>query len=204
MRAALALTVVVAALLAGCGSDDTTATTPPPRTVPDGPPSAAQLAAIRSTRSALIYWLGRSYRGTSLTRATLTATDPADAIFQYGKPLCEAGTGCTYPLGVATVRKRDPSSEEACWHELGAAFVLACAHAPSAQVYTGDVEVFIQSSGANPLDAARALRLKTASPTSAVAALPAPRPFSCRQLERFPDAFASALPASLRPSCSGR
>jgi hypothetical protein len=202
MRAALTLTVVVAALLAGCGSDDTTATTPPPRTVPDKPPTPTQLAAIKSVPGAPIYWLGRRYRSSQLTRATLTATDPPDAIFQYGTPACEAGTGCTYPLGVATVRKRDPSSEEACWHELGAALVLACAHAPSAQVYTGDVEVFIQSSGADPLGAARALRLKTTSPTSAVTTLPAPRPFSCRQLERFPDAFASSLPAPLRPSCS--
>jgi hypothetical protein len=196
----IVLVLVVGALLAGCGSDDTV-TTPPPRTVPDKPPTPAQLATIKATDDAPIYWLGPSYRATPLTRTNLTAADPPDAIFQYGTPVCEVRVGCTYPLGVATVRKRDPSSEEPCWHELGAALALACAHSESAQVYTGDVEVFIQSTGSDPLRAARALRLKTAGGGSGVAALPAPRPFSCDQVKKFPEVFVAGLPAALRPSC---
>lgn len=192
--------LVLAALFAGCGSDDT-ATTPPPSTVPERPPSPAQLARIRSAPDAPIYWLGRRYRDNQLTRASLTADDPPDAIFQYGEPVCEAGTGCSYPVGVATVQERDPASEEACWRELGEAVVLACPESESLQIYTGDVEIFVRSADADPLHASRALRLKTAAGAASTAALPAPRPFSCDQVERFPDAFTAALPAALRPAC---
>ncbi|MGH2840040.1 MAG: hypothetical protein ACRDKY_04355 [Solirubrobacteraceae bacterium] len=188
-------------MLAGCGSDEIV-TTPLPSTVPERPPSAAALATIRSSPGAPIYWLGTRYGDDRLTRARLTAQDPPDAIFQYGEPACESGAGCTYPVGVATARKRNPASEEACWRELGAALVLACPASESLQIYTGDVEVFIRSADGRPLRAARALRLKSADAgATAVASLPAPRPFSCEQVERFPDAFAAVLPAALRPRC---
>jgi hypothetical protein len=193
--------VAVAAVLAGCGSSDDTATTTAPRVVPDRPPGPAELRTITSTPEAPIYWLGPSYRDRNLTHAKLTADDPPDAIFQYGTPACQAGTGCSYPLGVATVRERDPASEEACWRDLGDALVLACSGSESLQIYTAGVEVFLQSADGDPLRAARALRLKTAAGGTAVAALPAPRPFSCDLVKRFPDAFAAALPAVLRPQC---
>jgi len=194
------LVLAFAALVAGCGADDIV-TTPLPSTVPERPPSPAQLAAIRSTPDAPIYWLGSRYREHSLGRAKLSAEDPPDAIFQYGDPRCETGVGCTYPVGVATVRERAPASEEACWRELGAALVLACRGAEAVQIYTGRLEVFVRAADGDPWRAVRALRLKTATGDGSPAALAAPRPFSCDQLERFPDAFAAALPAVLRPTC---
>lgn len=187
-------------VLAGCGSDDTAPTTTP-RAVPDRPPGPAELARIKSSPAVPVYWLGPRYRDRRLTRATLTADDPPDAIFQYGPPMCQAGTGCSYPLGVATVRERDPASEEACWSALGQALVLACSGSESLQLYTAGVEVFVRSADGDPLRAARALRLKTAAAETPPAALPAPRPFSCDLVKRFPDAFAAALPAVLRPDC---
>ncbi len=200
-RASAALLVLAVLGVAGCGSDDTVATTRP-STVPARPPSAAELAKIRSTPDAPLYWLGPRFGDRRLTRAALTAQDPPDAIFQYGPPACQAGTGCTYPLGVATVRERDPASEEPCWRALGRAQALACPGSESLQIYTGKAEIFIRSADASPLRAARALRLKVTG-ASALATLPAPEPFSCDEVETFPAAFAAALPAPLRPRACG-
>lgn len=200
LRSSRVALLVLAVLVAGCGADGT-ATMPPPRTVPDRPPTPAELAKLRSTPEGPIYWLGPRYRDKRLTRAKLTATDPPGAIVQYGKPVCEAGSGCSYPVGVATVQERDPASEEACWRKLGSALVLACPGSETLQIYTGHVEVFVRSADGKPWPVARALRLKDGEGATAVAALPAPRPFSCDQVKRFPDSFEAALPAALRPDC---
>jgi hypothetical protein len=171
--------------------------------VPEPPPTPAALARIRSSADAPLYWLGSRYGDKRLTRATLTTDDPPDSIFQYGPAHCVAGAGCSYALGVATVRDRAPASEEACWRAFGGALVLACPGSEALQIYTGAVEVFVRSADGNPLRVARALRLKTArgEGTAVARALAAPRPFSCEQVKRFPVAFRAALPAALQPEC---
>ena len=194
-----------AALIAGCGSDQT-ATTPPPSTVPDTPPTAAQVARISSTETAPFFWLGPRYRDQELTRATLTATDPPDSIFQYGTPTCKAGVGCNYDLGVATLRDREPVTTQLCWRRLGPALVLGCDQATALQVYTGAVEVFLSSRAARPARAALALRLKTRGTAAGprLDGLAAPKPFTCEEAKRFPADFRARLPASLAPgACQG-
>jgi len=193
-----------AALIAGCGSDETT-TTPPPSTVPERPPTAAQLARIRSTATAPYFWLGPRYREQQLTRATLTAADPADSIFQYGRPTCRAGVGCSYDLGVATLRDREPVTTQRCWRRLGPALVLGCDQAAVLQIYTGAVEVFLSSRAVRPARAALALRLKLrgASAGPRLGGLAAPKPFTCREAKRFPADFRARLPATLAPGACG-
>jgi len=194
-----------AALIAGCGGDQTT-TTPPPSTVPDKPPTAAQLARIHSTAAAPFFWLGPRYGGQKVTRATLTATDPPDSIFQYGTPTCKAGVGCSYDLGVATLRDREPVTTQRCWRRLGPALVLGCDQATALQVYTAGVEVFLSSRAVKPARVALALRLKARG--TAVGArlegLTAPKPFTCEEAKRFPSDFRAQVPAGLTPrACQG-
>lgn len=195
-----------AALIAGCGSDQS-ATTPPPSTVPDRPPTAAQLARIASTPTAPFFWLGPRYRDQALTRAKLTAADPPDSIFQYGTPTCKTGVGCSYDLGVATLRDREPVTTQRCWRRLGRALVLGCDQATALQVYTGAVEVFLSSREVRPARAALALRLKLRGTTTGprLAGLAAPKPFTCREAKRFPPDFRTRLPLILAPgACRGQ
>jgi len=195
-----------AALMAGCGSDQS-ATTPPPSTVPDRPPTAAQLARIRSTATTPFFWLGPRYRDQELTRATLTAADPPASIFQYGTPTCKAGVGCSYDLGVATLRNREPVTTQRCWRRLGRALVLGCNQASALQVYTGAVEVFLSSRTTRPTRAALALALKRRGTRASrrLSGLAAPKPFTCREAKRFPADFRAGLPLILAPgACEGQ
>jgi len=200
----LACLLACATLIAGC-ADDRTATTPPPSTVPEQLPTAAQLGRIRSTTSAPFFWLGRAYRAQRLTHAALTAQEPPDSIFQYGTPTCEAGAGCSYDLGVATLRERDPDTTQRCWRRLGAAIALGCDRAAVLQVYTGSVEVFLSSQALNPARVARALRLKgpgTAAGTR-LRGLTTPRPFTCQEARRFPADFRARVPPELAARACG-
>jgi len=193
------------ALIAACGSDQT-ATTPPPKTVPDKPPTAGQLARIGSTATAPFFWLGSRYGGQKLTRATLTATDPPDSIFQYGTPTCRAGIGCSYDLGVATLRDREPVTTQRCWRRLGPALVLGCDQAAALQVYTGAVEVFLSSRAVKPARGALALRLKLRGTAAAprLEGLAAPKPFTCEEARSFPAEFRARVPVGLAPRrCQG-
>lgn len=204
-RSVPCLLVACAVLGAGCGADQT-ATAPPPSTLPDAPPSARQLAQIHSTPTTPFFWLGRAYGGRELTRATLTAADPPDSIFQYGKPTCRAGIGCSYDLGVATLRKRDPDPSQRCWRRLGPALVLGCDQATALQVYTGRVEVFLSSRAIDPVRVLRALRLKGtgAAATTRLGGLVAPEPFTCAEAKLLAADFRARLPAQLAPrGCPG-
>lgn len=204
-RLPLCVFVVCASSIAGCGGDQT-ATTPPPSTTPDKPPTATQLAQIASTATSPVFWLGSRYGGEPLTRAKLTATDPPDSIFQYGTPTCRAGVGCSYELGVATLRKRVPETGQRCWRQLGPALALGCDQATALQVYTGSVEVFLSSRAVKPARVALALRRKERGTTVArrLHGLAAPERFTCQESEDFRGDFRAALPAALAPgACPG-
>jgi len=199
------LLLACAALTAGCGADRTVTATLP-STAPAKPPTAGERARIRSTAAAPLYWLGPSHGGQRLMRATLTATEPPDSIFQYGRPTCAAGAGCSYDLGVATLRERDPDTTQRCWKRLGPAIVLGCDRAPVLQVYTGAVEVFLSSRALEPARVARALRLKRAGTAAGAArdGLAAPERFSCEEAKRFPAGFRARVPVRLSPGACGR
>lgn len=198
------LLLACALLVIGCG-DDQYAGTPPPSTVPAKSPTAVDLGRIRSTPRTPFFWLGRSYGGRPLARAVLTAADPPDSIFQYGNPDCQAGVGCSYDIGVATLRKRDPDTTQRCWKALGPAFVLACNGAETVQVYSGAVEVFTTFGPVGPGRLVQALRLK--GPGTAAGpqldGLATPKPFTCEEAKMFPQEFRAALPAALAPAACG-
>jgi hypothetical protein len=198
------LLLACAALAAGCGGDQN-AKVAPPSTVPAAPPTTRQLAQIRSTSTTPFFWLGRAHGAQRLTRATLTAADPPDSIFQYGRPTCRAGVGCSYELGVATLRKRNPDTTQRCWQRLGPALTLGCDQATALQVYTGPVEVFLTSRARKPSRVVRALRLKGPTSTAGrpLSGLAAPQPFTCAEAKILPADFRAHLPMQLAPGACG-
>lgn len=203
-RPALRILLACALALAGCGGDET-ATAPPVSTVPDRPPTAAQLARIASTPAHPFFWLGPSHEGQALTRGILTATEPPDSIFQYGPPTCRARVGCSYRLGVATLRDRAPDTTQRCWRRLGPALVLGCDRGSELRIYSGSVEVFLSSTAVKPARVALALRIKAAGAAvrPRLAGLAAPQRFTCEEARDFPPRFRAQIPAQLAPgSCS--
>jgi hypothetical protein len=205
-RRALALTLLaacVALAAAGCGED---AGTPPPSTVPDKPPTTKELAQIRSTPGVPLFWLGPRYGGRELTRAKLTATEPPDSIFQYGRAACAVATGCTYDVGVATLRSRAPDTSQRCWRRLGPALVLGCDPAATLQVYSAGVEVFVTSRPHGAVVAARTLRLKRTGTSVGrrFDGLAAPKRFTCAEAKVLPAQFVATLPTQLAPGPCGK
>ncbi|MCA1656849.1 MAG: hypothetical protein LC713_03920 [Actinobacteria bacterium] len=205
VRSLPCLLLACTALGAGCG-DDRQPTATAPSTVPDKPPTARQLGQIRSTPSSPFFWLGPSYGGRRLTRATLTAADPPDSIFQYGSPTCAVRIGCSYDLGVATLRGRDPDTTQRCWGRLGPAFALGCGRSTVLQVYSGPVEVFVSLRPGGPARTIGALRLKRLGTAVGppLDGLVAPKPFTCKEAKQFPPEFRATVPAQLQPgACLG-
>jgi hypothetical protein len=189
-RLATSATVLVC-LVSGCSLvDDDLTVDPPPR------PSQSDLDRMKSSPDTK-YWVGESFEGHELTHAQHR---PPRAYLAYGEPECDASS-CSYDLEINTSAARDIVDPPTCWRSIRRALVLACDESPpSARVLTGSVIVNIDFGDEPALPVVRSLRLM--NDRSELGPLPAPKPFTCRELVRIPDRYEKHLDRALMTRCT--